>query len=110
MVTVIETWFLKEEFTEKVIPVMQELDDIVGPNAHDDPGWAGHAGFYQYDDQPTQVIMMYPWRSREEHLKVCDFEDPMLADFTAKYCVQPRRIEYLTELPVEVDHDHDHGH
>ncbi|MEV0155426.1 hypothetical protein AB0H57_17030 [Micromonospora sp. NPDC050686] len=108
MVTVIETWFLKEEFTDKVIPIMQELDDIVGPNAHADPGWSGHAGFYQYDAEPTRVIMMYPWRSREMHRQVCAVEDPMLADFTSKYCERPRQVQYLTELPVEVDHDHDH--
>jgi hypothetical protein len=106
VVTVIETWFLKKEFTDRVIPVMQELDDIVGPNAHADPGWCGHADFYQYDDEPTQVIMVYPWRSREVHLQLCAVEEPMLEDFTGKYCERPRRVEYLTELPVEVDHDH----
>jgi heme-degrading monooxygenase HmoA len=105
MVTVIETWFLKEEFTEKVIPVMQELDDLVGPGAHADPGWTGHAHFYQPDATPNQVIMIYPWRDREMHRQITATEDPMLADFTSKYCEQPRRLEYLTELEVEVDHD-----
>ena len=105
MVTVIETWFLKKEFTSRAVPVMQELDNIVGPNAHADPGWCGHAHFYQADAESNQVLMMYPWRSRGMHWQVCAVEDPMLEEFTEKYCERPRRVEYLSELPVEVDHD-----
>ncbi|MEV0899215.1 hypothetical protein [Actinoplanes sp. NPDC049802] len=105
-----ETWFIKPEFVEKAIPIMQELDDIVGPNAHADPAWAGHAHFYQYDENPNHLIMMYPWRSREEHRRTVAVEDTMLESFTAKYCERPRRVEYLEELPVEVDHDDDHHH
>jgi 3-oxoacyl-[acyl-carrier protein] reductase len=106
MVTVIETWFLKSEFADRALPLMQDMDDLVGPNAHDDPGWSGHALFYQRDADPNQVIMMYPWGGVDAHKALCASEKALLKDFTAKYCERERTVEYLTELPVDVDHDH----
>jgi 3-oxoacyl-[acyl-carrier protein] reductase len=105
MVTVIETWFLTSEFADQALKIMQDMDDLVGHNAHDDPGWCGHAHFYQRDANPNQVIMMYSWRSIDKHKALCLSEKPMLQDFMAKYCERERTIEYLTELPVDVDHD-----
>lgn len=106
VITVVETWFLKEELADQALKIMQEMDDIVGPAGHDDPGWIAHGQFLQSEDDPTRVIMMYPWRSRSSHEQVAAAEEPGLRQFCADYCARPRRIEYFTELPVEVEHDH----
>ncbi|WP_370967178.1 hypothetical protein [Amycolatopsis sp. cg9] len=110
MVTVIETWFLKEEFADKALQLMQEMDDIVGPNAHGDAGWCGHAQFFQRDEKPAEVIMMYPWRSTELHRSLRENEEPLLLDFVSTYCARERTVEYVTELEVEVEHDDHHHH
>lgn len=106
MITVIETWYLKDDFTDQALQIMQEMDDLVGPNAHEDPGWHGHAQFFQRADDVSQVFIVYPWRSREMHERLSRAEEPLLAAFTDKYCQRPRTFEYVTELPVEVEHDH----
>jgi hypothetical protein len=110
MITVIETWYLKNEFADQALELMQDMDDIVGPNAHDDSGWCGHAQFFQRNSKTNEVVMMYPWLSTDLHLSLRDSEEPLLQDFMTKYCAQQRSIEYVTELPVEVEHDDEHGH
>jgi hypothetical protein len=102
-VTVIETWQLKEEYAERVLELMQEMDDIVGPGAHVDPGWCEHGRFYQLQESSTEVWMMYTWRSRDKHEEFIQKEDLLLANFYAQYCTAPRAITYLTELPVDVE-------
>lgn len=110
MVTVCETWYLKEEHSAQALELMQQMDDLVGPQAHEDPAWAGHASFYQSQADPAVVLMMYAWRSEEEHRALAESERELLAGFVAEYCARPRDIAYYTELEVEVEHDDDHHH
>jgi hypothetical protein len=106
MVTVIETWYLRAEVADRGLKVMQEMDDLVGPGAHADPGWAGHAHFYRSQSTPTEFLMVYPWRSVAEHELLRATEEPMLASFYQRYCSAGRGIRYYDQLEVEVDHDH----
>ncbi|UMO99831.1 hypothetical protein [Amycolatopsis sp. EV170708-02-1] len=110
MITVKETWYLREDIADRAMELMQEMDDLTGPNAHDDPGWAGHARFFRRETEPGQVIMIYPWRSHEDHARLRAAEKSLLAEFHTKYCTRERDIEYLEELPVDVDGEHGHGH
>lgn len=103
MVTVIENWLLKAEFADQALELMQEMDDIVGPNAHDDPGWCEHGRFYQLQSRPAEIWMMYTWRSREEHEVFIKKEEELLGDFYERCCERPRNIIYFTELPVDVE-------
>jgi hypothetical protein len=102
-VTVIETWRLREEFTGRALELMQEMDDIVGPPAHVDPGWCEHGRFYQLQEKRSEIWMMYTWRSRAEHEVFIKREELLLGDFYEKYCQGPRDITYFTELPVDVE-------
>ena len=104
MIKVSETWRLKPEFAQLAIEIMQEMDDLVGPNAHGDPGWSGHAKFLQSAADPAKVLVVYRWRSREEHERLAASERPLLAAFQDKYCAAPREIQYYTEIPVDADH------
>lgn len=108
MITVIETWFFKQELADQALSLMQQQDDLVGENAHNHPGWSGHAHFYQRHDDRTQVLIVYPWRDLAAHKDLCVSEEPLTREFIATKCTKPPHIEYLTELPVEVEHDHDH--
>lgn len=110
MISVIEHWYLKPGLESRALELMQEMDDILGPNAHDHPGWAGHAHFYQSREDPLHLLMLYPWRSIEMHEDLARGEEPMLEEFYEKYCSRRREITYFEELPVEVEHDHDHEH
>lgn len=110
MISVMETWYLKPEHTDKALELMQQMDDLVGPQAHDHPGWCGHAHFYQDSDNPSRVIMMYPWKSRELHNDISDKEKNLLQDFMQQYCSRPREIQHFDELEVEVEGDHHHHH
>ncbi|MDX2547638.1 hypothetical protein ACOT81_07545 [Streptomyces sp. WI04-05B] len=103
MVIVIETWRLRPEFGGRALELMQEMDDIVGPAAHVNPGWCEHGRFFQLQDNVSEIWMKYTWRSRPEHEKFIAEEELILGEFYSKYCVGPRRITYLTELPVDVD-------
>jgi hypothetical protein len=58
-VTVIEIWRLRAEFVGRALELMQEMDDIVGPTAHHDPGWRDHGRFYQLHERPSEIWMMY---------------------------------------------------
>lgn len=110
-VAVMEVWHLKPEMDGRAFEIMQEMDDLVGPNAHEHPGWSGHAYFYQSQESPHELVMLYPWRSQEEHAELVEQEKPLLAGFYDKYCASPREIRYYDELPVDVDHrDEDHAH
>lgn len=105
MITVIEIWHLKPDKKNQALMLMQEMDDIVGPPAHKDSGWCGHAHFYQRTEHPNEVIMMYPWRSRELHEALIMQEETILASFIEENCTGPREITYYNELPVEVEHN-----
>ncbi|MFS1512053.1 hypothetical protein VQL36_06395 [Chengkuizengella sp. SCS-71B] len=111
MITVMETWYLKNGLEKQALELMQEMDDLVGPGAHEHLGWCGHASFYQNSEKPNEVIMQYPWKSQELHVDLRDKEESLLTAFYAKYCLKPRNIIYFHELEVEVEHDHDsHSH
>lgn len=103
MVTVIENWLLKSQYAEQALELMQNMDDIVGPNAHDDPGWCEHGRFFQLQSRPAEILMMYRWRSREEHEVFIEKEEELLVDFYERFCERRRQIIYFTELPVDVE-------
>lgn len=103
MVKVIETWRLREQFAGQALELMQEMDEIVGPAAHVDPGWCEHGRFFQLQSNPGEIWMMYTWRSRAEHEVFIKNEELLLTDFYDRYCVGPREITYLDELLVDVD-------
>lgn len=107
MITVIEVWHIKPSLQDKALDVMQKMDDMVGPPAHLDSGWCGHASFYQSAAAPTEVLMIYPWRSRELHEELVKREEPLLRDFLAEHCTAAREIHYYEELPVEVERGHE---
>jgi len=109
MISVIEVWHLKSEFADRALELMQRMDDKVGPPAHLHPGWCGHAHFYQSRSQPTEVLMVYPWRSLELHEDLFRGEEPTLHSFYQQYCSRPREIHYYTELPVDVEGEHHHA-
>ena len=110
MITVTEVWKLKPGLEDRATEIMQEMDDLVGPDAHLHPGWCGHATFLQNADRPQEMVMQYPWRSIELHAELAGREESLLGDFYARYCSAPREIRYFRELEVEVEHDHDHHH
>lgn len=100
-----EIWHLKPEKEDQALALMQEMDDIVGPPAHEDSGWCGHAHFYQRTERPSEVVMLYSWRSRELHEALTIKEKSILVSFIEKNCTAPRDITYYTELPVDVEHN-----
>lgn len=108
MITVVEVWHLKPAFRDQALQVMQKMDDLLGPPAHEDPGWCDHARFYQSAASPTEVLMVYPWRSRELHERLVAKEEPVLRGFFEEYCAAAREIHYYSELPVEVEQWHGH--
>ena len=108
MVTVMEKWFLRPEVADHGLEIMQEMDDLLESEAHEDPAWSSHARFYRSRTVPNEFIMIYPWRSVEEHGQLRAKEEPILADFYARYCSAKRDISYYEELQVEVEHDNDH--
>lgn len=109
MITVVERWYLKDECQDRGAEIMQQMDDLVGPDAHADPGWAGHASFFHLHGAGGEFLMMYDWHSVESHRELQRREDVRLTDFYARYCSAPRDVSYLEALHVDVD-GHDHGH
>ncbi|SRR6266536_1843251 len=103
MITVREVWQLKVEFAGSAMEIMQEMDDLVGPGAHGHPGWVGHAIFYQNIDRPTEVVIQYPWASRESHRTLVRREKDILTAFITKYCSQGRDIAYYQAVAVDVE-------
>ena len=107
MITVIESYFLKSEYAPHALRVLQELDDLLGPNAHANPGHTGHAQFLQDTADSTQVRLVYQWRDAGSFAELLCTEEALLPKFIAKYCSRPRVIQVHDELPVEVDDDDD---
>jgi hypothetical protein len=103
MITVMEVWQLQARFSGQALELMQEMDDMLGPPAHAHPGWCGHARFYQSVADPSRVVMIYPWSSREHHETLVAREEAPLRDFVARYCAARREIHYYNELPVDVE-------
>jgi hypothetical protein len=103
LVSVVETWQLRPEFADRALELMQQMDDLVGPGAHTDPGWCQHGRFFQDQADPATIHMWYTWHSRPEHETFIRDEELILADFYRDYCTGPRRIRYFTELPVDVE-------
>ena len=109
MITVVERWFLRAEFADEGVRIMQEMDDLVGPAAHEHPGWSGHARFFRTHDSGTEYLMMYDWQSIESHQQLREREDGALAPFYQRYCMQPRTVSYYEAIEVDVEgHHHDH--
>lgn len=109
MISVVEVWRLKPGLEGDALALMQEMDDLLGGNAHRHPGWCGHARFFQSQQDPTTVMMLYPWRSRELHEDLMRTEEELLAPFYERCCTARREVHYYDELDVEVEGDHDHG-
>jgi 3-oxoacyl-[acyl-carrier protein] reductase len=107
-ITVMEVWRLKDGLQDQALELMQAMDDMLGPGAHAHPGWCGHAQFFQSVGAPTEVVMLYPWRSRELHQDLLRREDGTLEAFYAAYCREPRQIAYYGELAVDTE-DRDHA-
>jgi hypothetical protein len=102
-VTVRETWYLKDEYLNEALRIFQEMDDILGPEAHVQEGWSNHARFFQDHEHREIVEVFYVWASRALHDKLLAREEPLLADFQKRYFRKARTFEFLTELPVEVE-------
>jgi 3-oxoacyl-[acyl-carrier protein] reductase len=98
MITVEETWYLSSDAAKDASGAMQAIEDVVGPMAHEHPGWCGHASFLQDRGDPARVLIVYPWRSMEDHHDLLAREGPYLSEFYAKYCTRPRTIRYYSEL------------
>ena len=103
VVTIVETWHLKPGLENKAREVMQAMDDMLGPGAHEHAGWCGHAHFFQSASRPTEIMMIYPWRSRALHDDLRQREEPLLRHFIEEYCVKPRDVAYYSELTVDVE-------
>lgn len=107
MITIIESYCLKPAYAPQALSVLQELDDLLGPNAHANSGHAGHARFLQDASDPAQVRLLYEWSDRESFAELQRSEEALLADFLVKYCAGPRVVQVHDELAVEVEHDDD---
>jgi hypothetical protein len=107
MIVVMEIWHLKPGLEGRAVEIMQQYDDLVGPAAHEHPGWCGHGRFIQSTADPSIVTMLYPWRSRELHEDLTANEEKLLPPIYEKFFVRPREIHYYQELEVEVEHEHD---
>ena len=107
MITIIESYLLKPGYAPQALSVLQELDNLLGPNAHANSGHAGHARFLQDASDPAQVRLVYEWRDRESFAELLRSEEALLPDFLAKYCAGPRVVQVHDELAVEVEHDDD---
>lgn len=101
-ITVIEHWHLNDDAARDAFAVMQQMDDLLEDNAHDHPGWDGHARFYQPTDDPHRVLMLYSWRTRAEAEALLASEEPLLRDFVAQHCTRDRQVEFADELHVDV--------
>ena len=97
MITVEEVWPLAPGVDAAI--AMQAIEDVVGPIAHGHAGWCGHAMFLQQIDDPSHVIIIYPWRSVEAHEDLIEQEKLHLQGFYDKYCTGPRTLRYYTEIP-----------
>lgn len=103
MITVMEIWRLRHDLEEGPLAIMQKMDDLLGPAAHEHPGWCGHARFLESEIRPGEVVMMYPWLTTELHRDLTAQEELLLKSFYEGYCLAPREIHYYTELMVDVE-------
>src|SRR5262245_33421724 len=106
MIHICERFFLKEGLEQQAAQIMQILDDLVGPAAHKHPGWRGHAVVLQAEAPSNEILMLYPWASKELHAELFEKEEPLLADFYRQYCAAPRHIAFYRMLAVDVSHNH----
>lgn len=102
-IIVMEIWYLKPELASQALPLMQKMDQLLGTSTHQHPGWCGHASFYQRNEKPCEVIIVYPWRNRELHAQLISGEEPLLQEFHKEYCASRREIHYYSQLFVEVE-------
>lgn len=102
-IIVIEVWYLRSEVANDGLTVMQEMDRLLGSSTHGHAGWCGHASFYQRNDRPSEIIIIYPWRSRALHTQLMAAEEPLLQEFQKKFCTSHREVHYYTRLLVEVE-------
>jgi len=102
-IIVMEVWHLKPDAANEGLAVMQQMDRLLGSSTHGHPGWCGHASFYQRNEKPCEVIIIYPWRNRELHAQLISGEEPLLQEFHKEYCTSQREIHYYSQLFVEVE-------
>ncbi|WP_187345673.1 SDR family oxidoreductase [Sorangium cellulosum] len=103
MILVMERWRIKPGMEREATQIMQKMDDLLGPGAHEHPGWCGHARFFQSTARPDEILVLYPWRSAEAHADIMRREEPVLEAFYERYCAAPRETSYHVELPVDVE-------
>ena len=101
MITIIESYSLKPEHVHGALEVLQELDCLLGPNAHRNRGHVGHAIFLQDEVNPTEVCLVYDWRDRESFEELLVSEEPLLGNFQSKYCSRPRIVRVFKSIAVE---------
>jgi 3-oxoacyl-[acyl-carrier protein] reductase len=109
VIWVMELWRFRPAVGHDATAAMQEMDDLLGANAHRHPGWCGHARFFSRLDDTGVGMMLYPWRSRELHDDLAASEEPLLQDFYRRWCVAPREIHHYEELAVDIDGDDHEG-
>jgi len=102
MIHVTERYWLKSEYAADAARIMKELDDILGPAAHENEGWVEHASFLQDRLHRHQVAIVYRWLNAESFWELVHDEEPRLVQFYKKYCAKPREISMFEELDVEV--------
>lgn len=102
MITVVEKWHIKKQFSGQSLEIMQKMDNLVGPYSHEHEGWCDHAKFYRNSRDGTRIVMVYPWRDKESHQTLVRHEKTTLRDFISNYCSADHEIDYYHELPVEV--------
>jgi hypothetical protein len=66
--------------------------------------WAGHADFYHECEPAGQVLVVYRWRSVEEHRQLAAHEEPELEESYRTHCSAPRAIPDYIPLPADADH------
>jgi len=103
MIIVMEVWLLKPEMESRALEILQEMENLLGPAAHSHRGWCDHARFLQDADKPARLVLLYPWHNRELLDDLLASEEPKLSGFIERYCIQPRQIHCLRELPVDID-------
>jgi 3-oxoacyl-[acyl-carrier protein] reductase len=97
-IIVMERWHLKSEVANNGLTIMQEMDRLLETSTHEHPGWCGHASFYQSNDRPSEIIIVYPWRSRDLHAELMATEEPLLYDFQQEFCASTREVHYYSQL------------
>lgn len=105
-IIVMEVWHLRSEVANQGLFLMRQMDRLLGSSTHKHPGWCGHASFYQRNECPSEIIIVYPWRNRDLHMQLLIGEEPLLQEFQNNFCTSKREIYYYTQLDVEVEDQH----